>query len=214
MGRDKIASQAIYFISPSPSFRRHVSTVLGSVVHHFYASTAAFLNSGCPCESIVIIHTAAMEDSPASVIKLIRERCANMVIGIASDLPSVKELLELAPYTIRAYFNSYMAAVHYRHVVDTLSLGHQWFAPNLLTEMLDLARIGANARQRSDKELLNALTVREAQIARAIAEGLNNKSIASRYDITERTVKAHLTSIYDKLGVKDRLELARYILSE
>jgi len=48
------------------------------------------------------------------------------------------------------------------------------------------------------------LTDRERQVLEAVAQGERSKEIASRLGITERTVKAHLTSIYNKLGVDSR----------
>ncbi len=48
------------------------------------------------------------------------------------------------------------------------------------------------------------LTDRELEVLRAVAEGQQNKEIARRLDISERTVKAHLTSVYNKLGVDSR----------
>lgn len=50
----------------------------------------------------------------------------------------------------------------------------------------------------------NPLTEREMQTLRAVAKGETNKGIARQLDITERTVKAHLTSVYNKLGVDSR----------
>lgn len=51
------------------------------------------------------------------------------------------------------------------------------------------------------------LTPREQQIALAIADGRTNRDIASRLGITEQTVKNHLTSIFEKVGVDNRLQL-------
>jgi len=48
------------------------------------------------------------------------------------------------------------------------------------------------------------LSTREREVLRMVVEGSPNKTIAHRLDITERTVKTHLTSIYQKLGVTDR----------
>jgi DNA-binding NarL/FixJ family response regulator len=53
-----------------------------------------------------------------------------------------------------------------------------------------------------------ALTDREREVLRLVGEGLPNKSIARRLGISERTVKAHLTSIYQQLGVTDRTQAA------
>ena len=52
-----------------------------------------------------------------------------------------------------------------------------------------------------------ALTPREQQIALAIADGRTNRDIAAKLGITEQTVKNHLTSIFEKVGVDNRLQL-------
>jgi DNA-binding NarL/FixJ family response regulator len=52
------------------------------------------------------------------------------------------------------------------------------------------------------------LTRREWDIVRSIGEAMTNKDIANQLGISEYTVKHHLTSIYDKVGVYSRLELA------
>lgn len=51
------------------------------------------------------------------------------------------------------------------------------------------------------------LTPREQQIASGIAAGRTNRDIAARLGITEQTVKNHLTSIFEKVGVDNRLQL-------
>jgi DNA-binding NarL/FixJ family response regulator len=48
------------------------------------------------------------------------------------------------------------------------------------------------------------LTTREREVLCMVVEGSPNKTIAHRLNITERTVKTHLTTIYQKLGVTDR----------
>ncbi|GAA2150935.1 response regulator transcription factor [Nocardioides koreensis] len=52
------------------------------------------------------------------------------------------------------------------------------------------------------------LTSRETEILRLVREGLANKQIARRLDISERTVKAHLTSAFARIGVTDRTQAA------
>jgi len=55
------------------------------------------------------------------------------------------------------------------------------------------------------------LTSRETEILRLVREGLANKQIARRLDITERTVKAHLTSAFARIGVADRTQAALWV---
>lgn len=58
---------------------------------------------------------------------------------------------------------------------------------------------------------VNPLTAREEQVLRMVADGLANKMIARRLGITERTVKAHLTSVYQRIGVADRTQAALWV---
>jgi DNA-binding NarL/FixJ family response regulator len=53
---------------------------------------------------------------------------------------------------------------------------------------------------------LDDLTDRERQVLTLVAEGLPNKQIARRLDISEKTVKAHLTSAFRTIGVDDRMQ--------
>ena len=66
--------------------------------------------------------------------------------------------------------------------------------------------------ERTDR--LGALTTREIQIAKAVSEGRGNRDIATQLGITEQTVKNHLTSIYEKVGVGSRLQLALKVLEQ
>ena len=78
---------------------------------------------------------------------------------------------------------------------------------------------GTAARQRERKPAPSALdenpfclTRRELDIVGAIARGEPNRKIAARFDIAEITVKHHLTRIFDKTGVANRLELAVFAI--
>ena len=69
----------------------------------------------------------------------------------------------------------------------------------------ELARIGG---RRSGGQ---TLTATETRVAELVARGLSNKEIAAALVVTPRTVEAHLTRIYAKLGIRSRVELARRI---
>ena len=57
---------------------------------------------------------------------------------------------------------------------------------------------------------VRVLTNRELEIVRLVATGLRNKQIADQLSITEGTVKIHLHTIFEKLGVSSRVELSNY----
>ncbi len=63
---------------------------------------------------------------------------------------------------------------------------------------------GPEAQSRAD-----GLTQREREVALLVAEGLRSREVAERLSIAPQTVKSHLKTIFDKLGVRNRVELAR-----
>jgi RNA polymerase sigma factor (sigma-70 family) len=62
-------------------------------------------------------------------------------------------------------------------------------------------------------EAIKSLTKREVEILRLVAEGLTNEEIGKRIFISEKTVKTHLTNIFDKLKVNNRFKAALLIMS-
>ena len=60
--------------------------------------------------------------------------------------------------------------------------------------------------------LSDTLTPREREVALLVADGLRSREVAERLGIASQTVKSHLKTIFDKLGVSDRLELALYAI--
>lgn len=84
--------------------------------------------------------------------------------------------------------------------------------PRLVTELrryADAQRPAAEKPVATDK--LSALTPREQEIVRLIVGGATNKQVASELDISERTVKGHLSNVFQKLGVSDRLKLVLHV---
>lgn len=69
-------------------------------------------------------------------------------------------------------------------------------------------------RTQNIKQKLDKLTKREREVAELVRTGANNKIIAQDLAISDRTVKAHLTSIYEKLEVPDRIHLALQLAGE
>jgi len=80
--------------------------------------------------------------------------------------------------------------------------GHVWIDRGLLARPFDRGTSGAGDTP--------ALTPREREIIRMVAQGLRNREIGQRLFISEGTVKIHLHNVYDKLGLDGRLELLLY----
>ena len=89
--------------------------------------------------------------------------------------------------------------------------GEVWLDSLLLASVLSSATPPQTERPADPEEVkIKALTAREREVIGMIGKGLKNQAIADRLCISEATVRHHLTSIYAKLTLGDRLELAIY----
>jgi len=92
--------------------------------------------------------------------------------------------------------------------------GEIWIPRQLITELIgELARdtsTGKHTLSFAGNTSIEHLTPREMQVAEMVHRGGNNKSIARTLDISERTVKAHLSAIFRKLDIENRLHLALF----
>jgi DNA-binding NarL/FixJ family response regulator len=79
-----------------------------------------------------------------------------------------------------------------------------------------VARIAKFVETNASRPLrpVDTLTQREKTVISYLMQGWRNREIAQHLSITEQTVKNHLRSIYDKVGVSDRLELVLYAIHQ
>jgi two-component system NarL family response regulator len=98
-----------------------------------------------------------------------------------------------------------------KSVIAAVQQGELWIRRtlswHLLNELVTITQEKTKIKQ-AIGELLANLTHREYEIATLVGNGETNKQIARRLAITERTVKAHLTEVFRKLDIADRLKLA------
>jgi two-component system, NarL family, nitrate/nitrite response regulator NarL len=87
--------------------------------------------------------------------------------------------------------------------------GQYWLGHQTVSDLVD-AIVLRPADHRPSKA---TLTSRELDIVAAIVDGASNREIAEQFKLSPQTVKNHLSSIFDKLGVSNRLELALYAVN-
>ena len=95
--------------------------------------------------------------------------------------------------------------------IDRVHAGEVWFDRSIMSSALSDALKQKVARQvEPEAAKIAELTEREHQVIALVCEGLKNKQIAERLFISDSTVRHHLTSIFSKLEISDRLELVIY----
>ena len=106
--------------------------------------------------------------------------------------------------------NTHAAPEVLRQVALVVGNGGLWVGQSLLRQLVgSTARtLGQRSREEKRDDWAQLLSEREVQVARLVAGGASNKEVASQLSITERTVKAHLGAIFEKLSLRDRLQLS------
>ena len=103
-----------------------------------------------------------------------------------------------------------------QQVLSVTNNGGVWVTRSLVPRLVaELRRYSSQsprpASRKTPEDKLKSLTPREKEIVRLIVGGASNKEIGDALDISERTVKGHLSNVFQKLGVPDRLKLVLYL---
>lgn len=94
--------------------------------------------------------------------------------------------------------------------IRAIMSGQYWVGRTVVDLAATLRRLSTSANPPPRRHF--GLTPRELEIIGVILGGYSNSDIALRFSISEKTVKHHLTNIFDKVGVSNRLELALFAL--
>jgi len=140
-------------------------------------------------------------------------------------VPGLEVLRQLSRGEVAVYTILLTAAIQPFEVTSALQLGARGVVlkaspPELLLKgirsvcegnyWVNGELLAASTRLGSELEITSGLTSREREIISAIRDGNSNKEIASKFSISEETVKRHLSNIYTKLSLSSRLELANF----
>lgn len=160
--------------------------------------------------SLTLLHRIMINEQ--QIKDMISAKQDNKVF-VLSDRPNNEEGISCLRIGCVGYANSYIAQPRLNLAVQAVQSGLVWTGTSLMQHMIQTTAAGVapngTAGATGQSAILNNLSKREYQVAALVSDGLHNKEVAQRLDITERTVKAHLSSAYAKTSTKSRLGLAR-----
>jgi NarL family two-component system response regulator YdfI len=90
------------------------------------------------------------------------------------------------------------------NTIRAAARGETLLQPEIISRVMAHAGVTSSEPRPAERQEDIPLTERELQVLTAVARGDRNKEIALQLGVTERTIKAHLTNIYNKLGVDSR----------
>ena len=148
--------------------------------------------------------TAELDD----IVKYLKELSQKVNIIALKNNPNVVEGAYLLKNGFKSYINSRTNKIIMQQVLNTVKNGNVWAYPELMSFIVTKIDVTPTYNN-SDK--INSLSMKETEVASLITQGFTNKKIAQTMNIAEVTVKKHLTSIFHKLDVKDRVSLVVYL---
>ncbi|MFN8491411.1 MAG: response regulator transcription factor [Caldilineaceae bacterium] len=98
------------------------------------------------------------------------------------------------------------------HGIRLVAAGKTWFTGPVLERLLTAASPPVSEPEPKTHVPLSALTPREQEVLRLLAQGLGNKAIAQALCLTEGTIEQHLKRIYRKLNINTRVEAATWFM--
>ena len=178
------------------------------------------------CPSLVILDTSFASDSLLNVIDTIVSQNSKVLLigGEMDNAQIIEALFRGANGVIGRKSTPDLVCRSIRAVVS----GEFWVSRQVTTKLVEVLRTEAQT-DGSNSTFARALkgnrppaagpagnnfglTKRELQVISALVEGQSNKDIAATFGVSEYTVKHHLTNVFDKLGVYNRLELVLFAI--
>jgi two-component system, NarL family, nitrate/nitrite response regulator NarL len=98
--------------------------------------------------------------------------------------------------------------------IRTVMAGDYWVDHGTVRELVNSFRTSADSASKAAQLAKYNLTRRELEVLSSVVDGCTNRDIATQFKISEQTVKHHLTSIFEKVGVSNRLELAMFAMNQ
>jgi len=129
-------------------------------------------------------------------------------IVAASSNPNDDEAMQALDAGCAAYCHAFSNAATLKQVKEVVDAGQVWIGKTLMQRLLHSVNRAMPARPVQDRGWQEGLTQREVEVANLAANGASNQAIATQCQISERTVKAHLSAVFSKLIITDRLQLA------
>lgn len=136
------------------------------------------------------------------VKKYAQKRLPVIVMTTHLDIDELRIALQAGA---RGYVEALATKVILQQVLETVSSEGLWLPGQLLSNIV--GALGQQPVNYSHTCDMQSLTKRERQVVDIVITGATNKQAAEYLNITERTIKEHMSSIFNKLKVRDRIQL-------
>ena len=137
-------------------------------------------------------------------LKSIRSKLKVLVLTVHNEIEYLMKAVDIG---VNGYVLKDSESAELKKAIFTVAEGETYIQPSLIPA-LNAKMIETN----KDAEKIKSLTKRELDVLKLLAVGMFNKEVGKRLEISERTVKNHVSNIFKKLGVTDRTQAAVFAI--
>lgn len=141
------------------------------------------------------------------VLKIMRERRDDTKVIVLTIHNEIEYLVKAVDLGINGYMLKDSDSDELKKAIFSVHNGEVYIQPKL-SPLLNSRLINRN----EDEKKIDCLTKREYEVLKLLAEGMFNKEIAAKLNISERTVKNHVSNIFKKISVADRTQAAVFAI--
>ena len=162
-------------------------------------------------DNVIIWALLPLGQNAGALVAGLRQNSAECPLILLADEPSEDDAMAALAAGASGYCNGHAAAEVLLQVAMAVENGGIWVGQGMMQRMLAATARLLPESEESNATWRQALTAREQEAALLLAKGASNKEIGRQLDITERTVKSHVSAMLEKLGARDRLQLSLII---
>lgn len=163
------------------------------------------LNKNMP--EVLLLDINMPHKNGIEVLQEIRNKKMSVKVLILTVHNEVDYLIKAVDIGVDGYLLKNSGSAELIKAIKAVLNGESYIQPDLIP-MLNARLISKNDSQ----EKIEALTKRELEVLRLVAIGMFNKEIGEQMNISERTVKNHISSIFKKIDVADRTQAAVFAI--
>jgi len=141
------------------------------------------------------------------VLEEIKKQHIDVKVLILTVHNEVEYLMKAVDIGVNGYILKESGSVELKKAIHTVVSGESYIQPNLVPALNNRLLI-----RDIDKDKIDSLTGREMEVLIQVASGMFNKEIATALNISERTVKNHISNIFKKIEVFDRTQAAVFAI--
>ena len=156
---------------------------------------------------MLICEQRLLDTNQAEIMATLKAASPSSRVLIVGPQQPVSSQIAALKQGARGYFNEDLPLEKLCIAIQLILQGEVWVERHLITDLIDEMNHGPKIDD-AQRQAAESLSPKEHEVAMLVSHGATNKMIARKMNITERTVKAHLTAIFQKMNLSDRLSLA------